>query len=197
MSWNCAIAVVEGAAPAELAGAGLRPVDGTVLADFVLTADTSAVGYPGAVFAAAVPSGTVLLGDMLDVLGLAPVLAPVLGRTVRLAVFGGTSDSHLWQVTAPGGPLRELRSQEGQIELDDGEPDTAEAAAGIGPLTEDSLVELLQRTTGVALDDALISTETTPYVRDGDVSGPGDPASGQAAPAPRRRSLMDRLRRRR
>ncbi|MGC5629804.1 hypothetical protein ACPYO6_16340 [Georgenia sp. Z1344] len=195
MSWNTTIAVVEGAQPAELERAGLQPREGSVLADFALGGRPDDVGHPGAVFAGSVPGGTVVLGDLMDVLELAPTLAPALGRTVRLAVFGGTSDSYLWQVITPEGPVRELRSQSGETDADDGQPDPAEAASGLGVLSEDTLIALLERTTGVTFDDALLETPTTPYVRFGPDTAPSGPsaAPGLTASAPRRRSLLDRI----
>ncbi|MGO1174382.1 MAG: hypothetical protein ACTMKU_08775 [Actinomycetaceae bacterium] len=175
MSWNTAVLVVADADPSELSRAGSDRAEGTVLGDFALSGRLGSDVEPGSVAAARVPSGTVVLGDLFTVLELGETAAQALGRTTRLAIFGGTSDTYLWQESGPGGVVRELRFVAGEMDADAGEPGPAEQGLDLHPLTEDSLMELLARATGVTFDDALLETEMGLYT-------PGRGAGGSAWP---------------
>jgi len=97
------------------------------------------------------------LGESIGLWG--PLLAPQLKKVAVTAGFSDSSQTYFWTIDTPAGTVRQLLVSGGKVVNNSGEP--APEEAGLPTLDEATLLELLQRHTGVVLnsDDTAIPVD--------------------------------------
>lgn len=145
MGWNLLITVVENTTPAELREVGMMPVGETISGE-----EASLSGFDG-IAAAQFGPHTVLLNPSCELFGQLSDLEVPRRRDTRIvsAVFGSTSDTYVWSVESAAGS-RQLVSAGHEIVDDTG--DALPQEEQLADLDEDSLFDLLERTTGFGND---------------------------------------------
>ncbi|QCR18793.1 hypothetical protein C1N71_04450 [Agrococcus sp. SGAir0287] len=130
--------MVRDARVADLAPLGYRPTGAAIGGDVAASsrADLSALQHG---------RNVVLLDAGYAWIDVGERVAAALGRPVATALFGGTSDTWLFQLDVPGRPQRRIVWSQGRIADETGAPLPEETA---GPLDEARLGTLLARVTG-------------------------------------------------